>query len=153
MRLRSLVAILCLSPLAPLFSGAAPAQVRGETSFAKLQDVARPLLIFAPNADDRQLLAQLKVIEKHAAEMKERNVVAIALPGHGLAPTPAKLTSVDAEAARRRFHVKRTDFTVVLIGKDGGEKLRSSQPFSIETLRSLIDAMPMRRDEMRSRPQ
>jgi hypothetical protein len=53
-------------------------------------------------------------------------------------------------AARRRFHIRPNDFTVILIGKDGGEKLRSRQPISLDTLRSTIDAMPMRQEEMRS---
>ncbi len=54
-------------------------------------------------------------------------------------------------AARRRFHVRPNDFTVILIGKDGGEKLRSHQPVSLDILRSTIDAMPMRQEEMRSK--
>jgi len=36
---------------------------------------------------------------------------------------------------------------VVLIGKDGGEKLRSAQPITAERLFATIDAMPMRQSE------
>ena len=43
------------------------------------------------------------------------------------------------------------DFVVILIGKDGGEKLRSRHPLRVESLTKGIDAMPMRQDEMRSR--
>ncbi len=48
-----------------------------------------------------------------------------------------------------RFDVKT--FSVVLIGKDGGEKLRRTTPLSPEELFAIVDAMPMRRDEMRER--
>ena len=40
---------------------------------------------------------------------------------------------------------------MVLIGKDGGEKLRSHEIVSPETLCRLIDSMPMRQEEMRER--
>lgn len=43
-------------------------------------------------------------------------------------------------------------FAVSLIGKDGGEKLRRSTPLAPEELFALVDAMPMRREEMRVRP-
>ena len=40
-------------------------------------------------------------------------------------------------------------FAAVLVGKDGGEKFRSEGPVSPEVLFEIIDAMPMRRREMR----
>ena len=43
------------------------------------------------------------------------------------------------------------DFAIVLIGKDGGEKLRRTTLLPIAELFALVDAMPMRRAEMRER--
>ncbi len=43
-----------------------------------------------------------------------------------------------------------TDFTVILVGKDGSEKLRSQNLLTTEKLFALIDSMPMRRGEMRN---
>lgn len=40
-------------------------------------------------------------------------------------------------------------FSVVLIGKDGGEKLRRTTPLPPADLFALVDAMPMRQAEMR----
>ena len=45
----------------------------------------------------------------------------------------------------------RPDFEVVLIGKDGGVKARTDDPNALEDLLALIDTMPMRRTEMRSK--
>jgi hypothetical protein len=42
-------------------------------------------------------------------------------------------------------------FSVVLIGKDGGEKLRRSTPLAPEELFAIVDAMPMRQAEVRTR--
>jgi len=39
-------------------------------------------------------------------------------------------------------------FSVVLIGKDGGEKLRRDSFLSTRELFAFVDAMPMRRAEM-----
>lgn len=54
------------------------------------------------------------------------------------------------ELARLRGE-SHPDFEVVLIGKDGGVKARTSDPGALEDFLALIDTMPMRRAEMRSR--
>jgi hypothetical protein len=46
---------------------------------------------------------------------------------------------------------KQTDFTLILVGKDGSEKLRTYNLLTAKKLFALIDAMPMRRDEMRNK--
>ena len=40
-------------------------------------------------------------------------------------------------------------FTVILIGKDGGEKYRSASLLTASRLFAMVDAMPMRQAEMR----
>jgi hypothetical protein len=42
----------------------------------------------------------------------------------------------------------KVGFALVLIGKDGGEKLRPREIVDSETLCRLIDSMPMRQEEM-----
>jgi hypothetical protein len=42
--------------------------------------------------------------------------------------------------------------SVVLIGKDGKEKLRRTTPLSSKGLFAVVDAMPMRQAEMRKTP-
>ncbi len=39
------------------------------------------------------------------------------------------------------------EFLVILIGKDGGEKLHSPGPVGVDQLKQLIDSMPMRKRE------
>ncbi len=49
---------------------------------------------------------------------------------------------------RRAFSIDPTRFTAILVGKDGVEKVRSDVAFNNADLYRLIDAMPMRRQEM-----
>jgi hypothetical protein len=140
-----------LVAIGAVFALSGVAQVTGLTRLKDLKDRARPLLIFAPKPDDPQLQIQVRTLNEHAAETHDRDLVPIALPYNNPSPTPAQLTPTDAEAARRHFHVNPGDFAVILIGKDGGSKLRSDKPLTMEKLNETIDAMPMRQDEMKSK--
>ena len=119
-------------------------------SLAQLQDRFRPLLLFAAAPDDPSLLAQLTRLKDAAAGLKQRDVLVIAIPNKNPSPTEVSLSAEDAQAARRLFHVAPEDFTAILLGKDGGEKYRSRKPISFEKLKAMIDAMPMRQDEVKA---
>jgi hypothetical protein len=126
-------------------------QTTGPVTLANLRNTTRPLLIFAPTPNDPQLEIQLRRLNQDPAALAERDVILIAIPWDAPSPTAAQLSDGDALTARRRLHIAPTDFTVILLGKDGGEKLRSSKPITLNQLRDTIDAMPMRQDEMRSK--
>ena len=130
----------------------AQAPVSGMTTLKELRDHARPVLIFAPKPDDPQLEIQMRILAEHAAEARERDVVGIALPYANPSPSAVQLSAGDAEAARRKFGVNPGEFAAILLGKDGGAKLRSAKPISMEKLQETIDAMPMRKDEMKAGP-
>ena len=123
-------------------------------SLRALRDHSRPLLVFAPTGSDARLLGQMRLLAAHGNELNDRQVLPIAIVGSG-APEPqvglnmAALSPEEAAAARRRFQIAPEAFVVLLLGKDGGEKLRSDQPIAYETLRDTVDAMPMRQHEMR----
>jgi len=55
----------------------------------------------------------------------------------------------EAKALRARFALGDEAFQAVLVGKDGGAKLRATKPITARELMATIDAMPMRQ---RSRP-
>ncbi len=145
----ALFAVLMMTAVPKL----APAQQSGLTTLAALKVHMRPLLVFAPRPNDPQLEIQIRTLNEHAAEAQERDLVAIGLPYQNPSPTPLQLSSDEAEAARRKFHVAPTDFLVILIGKDGGAKLRSTKPLSMNKLSAAIDAMPMRQDEIKAKQQ
>jgi hypothetical protein len=58
---------------------------------------------------------------------------------------------VDVDSLRLRYGVGEGDFLAVLVGRDGTEKHRSTEPIPPGELFRMIDAMPMRREEMEER--
>ncbi len=65
----------------------------------------------------------------------------------------ASLSEDELAAIRHQFKVEPAEFLVILIGKDGGEKLNSRTPVPVDKLKQLIDSMPMRKSEMQQKPQ
>lgn len=99
---------------------------------------ARRIVLIVAEPGDRQAERQARLLQGQAAAMAERDVSVVRLdhkraaalrPGLGLSPG--------------------TTFEVLLLGKDGGVKLRRRQPVQPVLLERIIDAMPMRQSEMR----
>lgn len=93
----------------------------------------RVLLVFPGSASLAQR-EQAEIIASDPDGLNERDLVVVL---------------VDDQATMKRYKVTPGDFTVILLGKDGGEKLRQSQPLKLKDLYPLIDSMPMRQREMR----
>ena len=58
-----------------------------------------------------------------------------------------------ADYIRNRFSVPPNTFRLILVGKDGGIKLKRHDQASLEEVFELIDSMPMRQREMRQKNQ
>lgn len=147
-----LAAMLGMGTAMALQGQAAP-EMRSIVTLGELRDKARPLLIFAPSAQDLRLLDQKGVLAANQRAAAERDLVAVAVPAKGEVTVGKTLAPEEAAEARRRFHVKAGEFAVVLVGKDGGEKLKSAKPLPFKRLADLIDGMPMRQQEMRQKAQ
>jgi hypothetical protein len=138
-------------------SAGCPAQ---PNTLRAMRDCYRAMLVFAPALDNPQLVQQFNELKAHAAELKTRSVlyVPIVPEGHNQ-PIPGskvptvRLSEDELAAMRHRFKVEQPDFLVILIGKDGGEKLNSRTPGKVVQLERLIDSMPMRRSEKQPEPQ
>jgi hypothetical protein len=125
-----------------------------------MRNCYRALVVFAPSLDHPQLIQELNQLKAGADALKSRDVIYVPVvpEGHNQ-PIPmtkvptARLSEDELAAMRHRFQVETGDFLVVLIGKDGGEKLNSRTPVSMEQLQRLIDSMPRRKQEMTQAPQ
>ena len=84
-------------------------------------------------------MLQRRLLQDQKAALDDRDLLTLDFAED----TPA------ADAARSRFGIGRETFTAVLVGKDGGEKFRSTEPVQPQDLFDRIDAMPTRRREMR----
>ncbi|MEM7059843.1 MAG: DUF4174 domain-containing protein [Pseudomonadota bacterium] len=92
----------------------------------------RPILVFA-HPDDPRLEIQLDRFDTAGPELDDRDNILI-------------VDTAKTSALRDRF--RPATFTVILVGKDGGEKFRRDGLVEPAELSALIDTMPMRRQEM-----
>ena len=96
------------------------------------------LVVVVAQASDPLATQQRAALARDAAALRERDVVVQAI-------TP--------EAARRdrpELGVEpQTTFELLLVGKDGGVKLRRDRPIAGSEITALIDTMPMRQSEIR----
>jgi hypothetical protein len=95
------------------------------------QPSVRKLLIFGQ--DPTKLKEQLTILHTDSSGVSERDIV---------------ITIVQNEKDYKKYNVISGQFALLLIGKDGGEKLRSHTPVEKEAIFKLIDSMPMRQTEM-----
>ena len=108
----------------------------------------RVLLVFAPDRSDTRLRALADTLARADCDVRDRDLISGELVAAGDSRLAGRRVPAQAASAlRRRFDVAAGDFVVVLIGKDGGEKLRAAEP-SLQEIFALIDGMPMRRAEI-----
>ncbi|MGI9048046.1 MAG: DUF4174 domain-containing protein [Rubrobacteraceae bacterium] len=109
----------------------------------------RLLLIFTPSATTPEYAEQQRIVETNAAGFTDRNLLTIGLfEAENNAPE-SPISPEEAAVFREQYGIEKGRFAVVLVGKDGGEKFRSGKPVPARELFGRIDAMPMRRREMR----
>lgn len=102
----------------------------------------RILLVGSPSAQQADFVRQKAILAKEEAGLRERDIQVIEILYDQLAES-------DRTFLRKELAVPINVFNVVLIGKDGGIKLKQSTPMTMEALFPTVDAMPMRRQEMR----
>jgi hypothetical protein len=112
----------------------------------------RLLLLFAPSSDGDDFKGQKLELQSQWVGVLDRDLIIIEIFRKGDSRLMNdQLSRESAERLRRQFRVEPDRFEVILIGKDGTVKLRNSEQVPVSDLFGLIDAMPMRQDEMRQR--
>jgi hypothetical protein len=91
----------------------------------------RPVVLFAPSATDANYLQQMAMLKNHQDALAERDIIVFS-------------DTSPADKGQLRAQLQPKGFEMVLVGKDGGMKLRETTPLSAEALLSTIDRMPMR---------
>jgi hypothetical protein len=96
----------------------------------------RPVLVFADSAEDPAFIEQMDLLEARKEELVARDVIV--------------LTDTDPAArSPLRLSMRPRGFMLMLVGKDGGNKLRKPFPWSVREISRSIDKMPMRQREIR----
>ncbi len=137
---RASLALAAIVAIAPISSSAVTPIMSLEQQLAGYKSSKRVLLVFAPAADDARFQAQ------RARWNSEKG----AFVDYELVVLPA-FTTEEAAPLAKRYGIKPGAFAVLLIGKDGNEAYRSEVLVEAKDLYRRIDAMPMRRAEVRER--
>lgn len=145
---------LIRSALAVIFLAASAALMPAQAEAAELSDYLwqrRPLLVFAPTDSDPRLVETVRGIESSRCDFADRDMVLGLILADGTSTLDGDV--VDTSEAQRLFSafgIGADSFAVVLIGKDGGEKLRVDDVPDLQAIYTVIDGMPMRTRERNS---
>ena len=113
----------------------------------------RLLLVFVPQVSDGRLVYIRQALAEVECQFKDRDL----LLGMFATDAPSRIgaesvSAYDVAALRAKFGIKSNQFAVILVGKDGQPKSELSELPEIEQIFEQIDTMPMRQQEMASRP-
>ncbi|WP_320196429.1 DUF4174 domain-containing protein [Agrobacterium rosae] len=115
-------------------------------SLSQLTWKKRVVIVFG-DASDQRVAQQIKILTDQRFELGERDLVVIGVTDDEAKSFFGSVSKLDAVALRREGDIKKDRFQVVLVGKDGGIKLRSDTVVSDLDMFDVIDRMPMRRAE------
>ncbi len=111
----------------------------------------RVLIIAANSISNPQLENQLKELQKSIKGLHDRKLITYTITPNqyavGIGNFPIKNWNNNSELYNK-IHFKNTSFEVILIGLDGGEKLRQTDVLVTDKLFTITDGMPMRRSEV-----
>lgn len=121
------------------------------TSLDDFQWKNRLLIIYTADQKSTQLDEQLAEITQIQNGYDERDLKVIILKNQKVEIWNSNQNhQLDIEQIIKELNIDEDKpYQNLLIGKDGGVKLKSNSPFSNEKLFRTIDAMPMRQREMR----
>ena len=109
----------------------------------------RLLFLFAEDANDPFFKNLQSQIMAQKAEVDDRDLIIFELPAKGstrMGTTP--LDRQQADSIRAHFDIPGNTFSLILVGKDGGIKLKREDRVDLSDVFGLIDSMPMRQREM-----
>lgn len=111
----------------------------------------RLVLIFSQTDSGDLYQQQLTEFEGNKEGFADRDLIVLHLFSNASSfGDDRSISDFDTRKLSDEYDVGTESFTVILIGKDGTEKLRTTSVLETEKLFTVIDAMPMRQREMRN---
>jgi hypothetical protein len=119
---------------------------------SKHQWKERVLLILTDAVDTPEFQNQIKVLKKNIIDLKVRKLIIYQItPNHYKAGISEEIKWNKKKDLYQELKTDNQSFEIILIGLDGGEKLRQSNILTTDKLFSIIDGMPMRRAEIKNK--
>lgn len=116
----------------------------------------RLLLLISKDNDAVQYNNQLQQLKEHANEFAERKLLILDIRKNKYRIiTPTKTTFevsnwITDTSLFEKYALKKEKFSLVLLGLDGGKKLKQTKIITKYKLFAKIDAMPMRRQVLKA---
>ena len=111
----------------------------------------RLLLILIDNMDQQEYKDQIAELNREVDGVEDRKLVIYTIKPDGYATGLNELVWSSSEDLYANNKELDGEFEVILVGLDGGIKLRQAELLKNDKLFAFIDAMPMRRNELRKR--
>ncbi len=112
----------------------------------------RVILVFGSSAAEKLAQTQFTKLSAKPSDLADRNLVIYQIyDREGKTPEGKSLTTKELKAFRQKFNIAVGTFAVLLIGKDGGVKMKKTEVVEPQLIFDLIDSMPMRQAEMRKK--
>lgn len=108
----------------------------------------RPLIVVAPSEAHDFVAVQRAELAGQSFALSDRDMVVVEVLGERVLVDGRPSDVTTADAVREFYAIAPEEFRVFLIGRDTGVKMRSARPFMAGRLFDVIDAMPMRQQEM-----
>ncbi|AXT55771.1 DUF4174 domain-containing protein [Aquimarina sp. AD1] len=109
----------------------------------------RLILVLADSYKNPKLVKQLKEFKNKSKSLEERKLIVYQITPTSYQTGIDKNTSTKSNAVYKEYNPSNEDFKIILIGLDGGIKLKSNKVLLSTQIFDQIDQMPMRRQELR----
>lgn len=111
----------------------------------------RLLLVITDDTNTTVFQNQIKALELQKTELEDRKLIIYQItPTHFKSGISNNSDWMKRPELYQDFKTSDKAFEVLLIGLDGGVKLRQNTVLTAQTLFNTIDAMPMRRSELKN---
>ncbi len=111
----------------------------------------RIVLILADQPQNEALDRQLTLFKNEKNGMEERKLIVYSITPDQYKTGWQKKKWKKSEKLYSQYKKENAPFEVILLGLDGRVKLRQTEILPTQKLFSVIDAMPMRRNELRNK--
>jgi len=109
----------------------------------------RVLLIFGENPDSHDFRKQISSLTTESKALEERKLMIYQILPNKYNAGIMNTGWIQSSELYGQFMEAKSSFQIILVGLDGTIKLRKSKPVTPTFLFAQIDAMPMRRRELR----
>ena len=109
----------------------------------------RVLILTDVAVDTEALKSQLQAFTADEEALADRDLIIFLVTQNGVSDSNGKPSEMNAARLRKNLEIQNDFRGTVLIGKDGGVKMKKEFQVDPETIFTLIDGMPMRRAEIR----